>query len=114
MDEMKGTNGKPREDDTPGVLEILELVFNKIDSVIQLITAWTDRAAAAQKARAGFRHRMAWVAVAVVFFVIAVSGTLTGVNKIDGSTFTFLLGLVVGYVLTFVRESISGNPLKDN
>jgi hypothetical protein len=30
--------------------------------------------------------------------------TITG--KIDGSTLTFLLGLTVGYILKFIRDSI--------
>jgi hypothetical protein len=51
---------------------------------------------------------MAWVAVSVVGLIIAVSGFLTYKGKIDGSTFTFLLGLIVGYVLTFLRDQITG------
>jgi hypothetical protein len=51
---------------------------------------------------------MAWAAICVVAVIVGVAAFLTYHGKIDGSTFTFLLGLIVGYVLTFVRDQITG------
>jgi hypothetical protein len=47
-----------------------------------------------------------------VVLIVLVAGTLTYLDKVDGSTFTFLLGTVVGYVLTFIREWIAP-PVED-
>jgi len=52
---------------------------------------------------------MSLFAVLLVAFIVLVAGLLTWKGKIDGSTFTFLLGLIVGYVLTFVRDQITGD-----
>ena len=59
-----------------------------------------------QEAKARFSLRMSLIACGVVLAIVVVAGTLTFEGKVDGSTFTFLLGLVVGYVLTFIRDSI--------
>jgi hypothetical protein len=56
-----------------------------------------------------FQKHMSLIAVMLVGFIVAVAGALTWLGKIDGSTFTFLLGLIVGYVLTFVRDQITGS-----
>ena len=44
--------------------------------------------------------------------IIGVATYLTLRGKIDGSTLTFLLGVIVGYVLTFVRCQVTetGSP----
>ena len=106
MSEESTGDYESSEKNGQGFVEIIEVIADKIDPLVKLLTVWTERALSAEEFRAKYRHRMAWVAVVVVSFVIAVAGTLTGLEKIDGSTFAFLLGLVVGYVLTFVKESI--------
>lgn len=57
-----------------------------------------------------FNLRMTTLAVAVVLVVVAASGFLTWTGQLDGSTFAFLLGLIVGYILTFIRQSIAPEP----
>ncbi len=61
----------------------------------------------AEDARARHRVTMTRVGVPAVFLVVAAAGLLTYLDKVDGSAFTFLLGLVVGYVLSFVRDAIA-------
>ena len=51
--------------------------------------------------------RMSFMAVLLVCVIIGSASWLTYIGKIDGSTFTFLLGLIVGYVLTFIKEGIN-------
>ena len=51
---------------------------------------------------------MAWVAVLIVG--VGTSVYLTYLGKLDASTFGFLLGLVVGFVLKFIRDTISPSP----
>lgn len=53
-----------------------------------------------------FRQKMGYIAVILMIFIVSISGFLTYVNKIDGATFTFLLGIIVGYMLLFFKESI--------
>jgi hypothetical protein len=42
--------------------------------------------------------------VGVISLIVWVSFTLTEKKVIDGSTFTFLLGLLVGYLLTYMKN----------
>ncbi len=55
-----------------------------------------------------FQKHMPLIALGTVAFIVGVAAFLTYEGKIDGSTFTFLLGLIVGYVLTFVRDQVTG------
>jgi len=57
--------------------------------------------------------KMAWMVVDLVSVIVLASGILTYFNKIDGSTFTFLLGLIVSYILTFFRDSIDTQYYED-
>ena len=91
---------------SPGLLDLINLVADKAEPLLKLISTTTDRYQKGQERQIKFQTHMAWVAVSVVFSIIAVSAWLTYVGKIDGSTFTFLLGLIVGYVLTFIRDQI--------
>lgn len=60
-----------------------------------------------QESEARFNIRMTSFAVIVIALIILSAGVLTFYDKIDGATFTFLLGLIVGYLLTFLKESIN-------
>jgi lipopolysaccharide export LptBFGC system permease protein LptF len=62
--------------------------------------------ARARTARLAFQGRLALAALVVVLAIIATAAWLTHDGKLDGSTFGFLLGVVVGYVLTFVRDAV--------
>ncbi len=53
-----------------------------------------------------FRQKMGYLAIILMIFIVSVSGFLTYVNEIDGATFTFLLGIIVGYMLLFFKESV--------
>lgn len=51
-----------------------------------------------------FNKRMVYSVVLIVVLIIISASILTFYNKIEGSTFTFLLGLIMGYILTFIKE----------
>ncbi len=74
-----------------------------VSSLIEIITT---KLLSSKEVDTKHSLKMAYVAVFLVSFIIVVTGLLTYLDKIDGSTFTFLMGLIVGYVLTFVREAI--------
>lgn len=93
-----------------GFKDIINVVADRADPLLKIVVAIAEGHLKAQQAQARFRAHMAWVAVIVMTLVVGVSGYLTYVGKIDGSTFAFLLGLIVGYALTFIRDAI--NPPK--
>lgn len=51
-----------------------------------------------------FNKKMVNTIVIIVVIIIISASVLTYTDKIEGSTFTFLLGLILGYMLTFVKE----------
>jgi hypothetical protein len=92
----------------PNLLDIITLIAEKADPIVKLVTATMDKYQKGQESEVRFQSNMAWAAISVVVVIVAVAAFLTYHGKIDGSTFTFLLGLIVGYVLTFVRDQITG------
>lgn len=92
---------------------VINAVADRVDPILKLFTAWMERSLQASEAAARHHRRMAWLASGVVLFVVVVAAIMTAMDKVDGSTFTFLLGLVVGYVLTFIKESISSGKRAD-
>jgi hypothetical protein len=88
------------------ISQIIQTLADRADPLIKIVTQLLERLLHAQEARARFSIRMALIACGVVLMIILMAGILTFTGKIDGSTFTFLLGLTVGYILTFIRDSI--------
>ena len=93
---------------TVSLVDLINVVAERVDPIVKLVSAAMDRYQTGQEREIRFQKHMAWVAVSVVTLIVGVAGFLTYHGKIDGSTFTFLLGLIVGYVLTFVRDQITG------
>nr|MBN2278361.1 hypothetical protein [candidate division Zixibacteria bacterium] len=89
------------------IVDIIDVIADRVDPLLQLLKAFFEQSIRRERAVARLQLRMAWIALVVVFLIVGVSGALTYLDKIDGATFTFLLGLVVGYVLTFIRDTIS-------
>lgn len=88
------------------IVDIIDVIADRVDPLLQLLKAFFEQSISRDRATARLQLRMAWIALVVVFLIVGVSGALTYLDKIDGATFTFLLGLVVGYVLTFIRDTI--------
>ena len=84
----------------------IKLISEHSEPLISLIRESSEKWLQFKKSNVGFNIKMSFFAIAVVFLIVGISGWLTYLGKIDGSTFTFLLGLIVGYVLTFIRDSI--------
>src|SRR5437870_5503049 len=98
----------PKPPQGTNLVDIVNVLADRADPVVQLLTAAVNSYQKGKEREVGLQKHMAWVALAVVVFIVGVAGALTYKGKIDGSTFTFLLGLIVGYVLTFVRDQIRG------
>lgn len=89
------------------LVALAKLFFEKVDPVIHIVETVMDRRLRAAESESKFRVRMALVAILLVGLVVATAAYMTYLGKLDGSTFGFLLGLVVGYVLTFIRDAIT-------
>jgi hypothetical protein len=90
------------------LIDLINVLADRAEPVVTLLNAAVTKYQAGKEREVSLQKHMAWVALAVVVFIVGVAGVLTYKGKIDGSTFTFLLGLIVGYVLTFVRDQITG------
>lgn len=110
---LPGSTDKSRESAADGpkdspetISQIIHALADRADPLVKIIAQFGERLLNAQEAKARFSIRMSLMACGVVTVIVIVAGILTYTGKIDGSTFTFLLGLVVGYILTFIRDSI--------
>lgn len=87
------------------VLEIIaeneKPISNLVDKFNQTIENISNQFIKHQERETRFSFRMSGLLAVLVMFIVSIAAILTYYNKVDGSTFTFLLGLVVGYVLTF-------------
>jgi hypothetical protein len=92
----------------PNLVDLITILAEKADPIVKLLNTTIQGYQTGKDREVRFRIHMSWVAVSVVVLIVGVSGFLTYRGKIDGSTFTFLLGLILGYVLTFVRDQITG------
>lgn len=86
--------------------EIINTIADRVEPVISIITTITERSLKSKESESRFRTKMSIGAAIVIIFVVLVAGGLTYVGRVDGSTFSFLLGTIVGYVLTYIREAI--------
>jgi hypothetical protein len=92
----------------PTIIDIINVIAEKVDPIVKLVSTTMDKYQKGQELEIQFQTRMACIAIFLVVVIVGVAAFLTYRGKIDGSTFTFLLGLIVGYVLTFVRDQITG------
>ena len=86
---------------------LIEVISKNVEPISILITNVSEKYIAIKEREFEFSKTMAIIAVIVVALIIVSSAVLTYFEKIDGSTFAFLLGLIVGYVLTFVKDTIT-------
>ena len=80
---------------------LIELLAEHEKPLSNLINLIADKFLKHQERETRFSFRMSGLLAVLVVFIVSIAAILTYYNKVDGSTFTFLLGLVVGYVLTF-------------
>jgi hypothetical protein len=92
----------------PNLIDLITILAEKADPIVKLLTTTIKGYQDGKEREVRLQKHMSLVALSVVMFVVGVAAVLTYLGKIDGSTFTFLLGLIVGYVLTFVRDQITG------
>jgi len=87
-------------------VNIIDVISRNVEPLTKLISEITEKWIKIKENESRFSIRMSIIAVIVVAMIIIVAAILTFFNKIDGATFTFLLGIIVGYMLTFIKEAI--------
>lgn len=85
----------------------IHILSDNADNLISLIKETADKWLQIRKTTLGFNTKMSFFASAIILIIVGSAGWLTYEGKIDGSTFTFLLGLIVGYALTFIQNLIN-------
>jgi len=92
------------------IIEILaeheKPISNLIDKINTTIENVSNQFLKHKKSDIRFSLRMALALTFIISLIVAVTSILTFYEKLDGAALTFLLGLIVGYMLTFIRESI--------
>lgn len=89
-----------------GLVHVVNAIADRVDPLLKIASELASNRLEAVSADARFRVSMSWIAVTLVAVIVGVAALLTYVDTIDGSTFTFILGLTVGYLLTFIRDAI--------
>ncbi len=90
----------------PPINLIIDRVADRAEPLIEIFKTFAERSAQAQETKVKFRIGMTLVAVITVLVLVGTAAFLTYVGRIGGSTFSFLLGLIIGYMLTFIRDAI--------
>lgn len=85
----------------------IHILSDNADNLISLIKETADKWLQIRKTTLGFNTKMSLFASLIIIIIVGSAGWLTYEGKIDGSTFTFLLGLIVGYALTFIQNLIN-------
>lgn len=85
----------------------IHVLSDNADNLISLIKNTADKWLEIKKTTLGFNTKMSLFASLIILMIVGSAGWLTYEGKIDGSTFTFLLGLIVGYALTFIQNLIN-------
>lgn len=92
------------------ILEILaeheKPLSNLIDKINKTIEIVSTQFLRHKERDIKFSLRMSLILAFIVSLIVIVTSALTFYGKLDGTTLTFLLGLIVGYMLTFIRDAI--------
>lgn len=99
----------PGEAQNITMIDVINTIADRADPLIQLAKSWGEHNVEVRQAERDYQTRMTWTVVGLVVFVVSVAAFLTYLDKMAGSTLSFLLGLTLGYVLTFVRNAIHPN-----
>lgn len=107
--DIVSTNSNKANESGASMVDLINAIADRVEPVINIIQTIAESNLKSTQSDSKFRIKMAWIAVIVVAIIVGVATFLTFVDKLDGSTYGFLLGLIVGYMLTFVRDSIKPN-----
>ncbi len=106
MIKNKTKQNEKKSKKVPSEKHIIEVIAEHEQPITNLINLIADKFLKSSERETKFSFNMALLFVFIISMIVIVSALLTFYDKIDGAALTFLLGLIVGYMLTFIREAI--------
>jgi len=99
--------------DSIPILLLVDKLADRAEPLIDMVQSVAKQYKDSRKDRVAFRLHMTYAAIGLVLTIVSIAAGLTYLDKLDGSTFGFLLGLIIGYLLTFVRDAIGVTSTDD-
>jgi hypothetical protein len=96
-------------DEAEGSTDLAEVIDTLADRSKELLQLVGGVMGEQRLRRAGEGRFRLWMAIVTGVFLLVIVGTVAGLTyagKVDGSSFTFLLGVVVGAMLALMRDMI--------
>ncbi len=81
-------------------------IANCIEEIPQLIRDGIDKWSGYIKDEKDFKIKMSNRALVLIAIILIAASVFTYLGTIDGQTYAFLLGSILGYTLTFIGKSI--------
>lgn len=88
------------------LVEIINIVGERYEPLVKLITTVYERRLAQFDAQSKLAKHLSMMAAAIILVIVGSAAVLTYIGKMDGSSFGILLGVVVGYLLNFIRDAL--------
>lgn len=88
------------------LVDIINVVGDRAEAITKLITTVYERRLAQFDAQSKLARHLSVMAAAIILVIVGSAAGLTYVGKMDGSSFGLLLGVVVGYLLNFIRDAL--------
>lgn len=86
---------------------LLNVIALNFKDIMELGKEYFQHQNGLNKSGIRFSLGLSIIAAFLILIIVGAAGFLTYHEKIDGSTFTFLLGTIVGYLLTFIQRAIN-------
>lgn len=87
--------------------DFIEAISRNADSLIKLITNLSERYIAIKEGQFKFHINLGIFVFSTIGLMIILSGILVYFNKLNGESFTFLLGLISGYMISIMKISMA-------
>ena len=108
-------NGKSPEKSLP------EAIIEFGPPILNLYKEWNQSEMETEKMKMGnrvkliqmtqeFNFKYTRLVIVIILSMIVISGVLTGMDKIDGSAFTLLLGIIIGYLISMIKSFRPPDP----
>jgi hypothetical protein len=90
----------------PVVSDPLDSLTRNKDSVLQVIGAIGNEVSHARTARIKVSQQISWMVFLFLALIIVGTGALVYVGRVSDGSFTFLLGVIVGYLMQFADKLV--------
>lgn len=95
----------PQGEQGASVVDVINVFADRADELIKLAKSWWEQSQETKAADRKYQIRLVRIVAFLVTLMVGVAAWLTYADKVPGSTLSFLLGTIVGYLLTFVQNA---------